>query len=337
MPPPPGSSRRCTECRLRRVKVCEFARPSNTILSSRCEISNSLFMLKCGLEQPRCNRCEKSGIQCSGASDGQLFIRRDMSNVQEISDRDMLNLAIRNRNNSTSTQCRRSLQAGCRINKPVDHPSPLSTISSVGVSTGLYRSVVDDFWILSCDPANNSARQAVEASMSYCGQVILPLAFRNRALDAAIFTAATMYIGQVRGDVNLRRLAMDAYSTALCRFRSELTKAFESKPEQRYPKDVVMAILMSLLLLEVSSPLTRNAIGTTDRSVPALFMKNINSGVVVASTWSKRGRISSPHSRCPCYCEALRTSKLPTPCCKTSLYYHSDYSRMLQMPLDLFS
>jgi hypothetical protein len=54
--------------------------------------------------------------------------------------------------------------------------------------------------------------------------------------------------------VDMRRLAISAYPNALYRFRSELTLAFESKAEQRYQKDLVMAILLSLLLLEVRPP-----------------------------------------------------------------------------------
>ena len=103
--------------------------------------------------------------------------------------------------------------------------------------------------------------------MSICAQVILPLAFRNKALDAAIFAASTMYLGRVRGDTNLRRLAISAYPNALYRFRSELTFAFESKAEQRYQKDLVMAILLSLLLLEVRPPEQDIRQDSTERSV----------------------------------------------------------------------
>lgn len=61
-----------------------------------------------------------------------------------------------------------------------------------------------------------------------------------------------MYLGRVRGDASLRRLAMASYPTALSHFRSELTLAFDSKVEERNHKDLVLSILISLLLFEVS-------------------------------------------------------------------------------------
>jgi hypothetical protein len=90
-----------------------------------------------------------------------------------------------------------------------------------------------------------------------CSKAILPLAFRNKSLDSAIFAVSAMYVGRVRGDTDLRRLAMAAYPTALCRFRSQLALAFESNAEEKFHKVIVMAILISLLLLEVSHVLER--------------------------------------------------------------------------------
>jgi hypothetical protein len=223
--------------------------------------------------------CTRTGVKCPGYRDPSTLIFRaeneKISRKVQASETNEKRVAVRTIVDFTSDQC---VWPAYEHNSPEIHIThtvedraigfSLSTISSVGISAGLYRSVVEDFWVLSCDPTKNSARQAIESFVSICGQVILPLAFRNRALDAAAFTASTMYIGQVRGDVNLQRLAMAAYPTALCRFRSELTIAFESKSGQRYQKDLVMAMLLSVLLLEVSSPLARNVIRTTDKSVP---------------------------------------------------------------------
>jgi hypothetical protein len=224
-------------------------------------------MFKCGLEQPSCDRCLKHGLKCSGPSNGQIFIRRDISNIQDKSDREMLKLAIRNCDKNTPASLGRSLQAACRFNNLIEHPSPLSAASSLCIPAGLYPSVIKDFRTISGDPAKNSLRGAVETSISICGQLILQLTFRNRALDAAIFCASTMYLGRVRGDADLRKLAMSAYPTALCLFRSELTSVFELKAGERYHKDLVMAILLCLLVLEVSSPSARNISMIKDYSI----------------------------------------------------------------------
>jgi hypothetical protein len=63
-----------------------------------------------------------------------------------------------------------------------------------------------------------------------------------------------MFLGRIRDDARLRGLAMRSYSTALSLFRSELVVAFDSEAEGRSQKDLVMAIVISLLLFEVSSP-----------------------------------------------------------------------------------
>jgi hypothetical protein len=210
--------------------------------------------LKCGLEQPSCVRCLKSGVQCSGPRTGPIFIRRDINNVQSESDREMLLRAIRNQSNTTSGELRRSVRAAYGAIPPVNDPFPLATIPSLGYSRDFYRSVVEEFWSSTCDPAKNSTRRAIQASILICVQVILPLAFQNKALDAAIFAASTMYLGRLRADAKLRALAMAAYPTALSRFCSELVLASDSKTEQRSQEDLIVATVLSLLLFEVRSP-----------------------------------------------------------------------------------
>ena len=86
--------------------------------------------------------------------------------------------------------------------------------------------------------------------MSSSAQVILPLAFRNKALDTAIFVASAMYVGKLREDPKLQELAMASYPAALARFRSGLVSFFDSKAK-RSQSDIVLAILLSLLLFEV--------------------------------------------------------------------------------------
>lgn len=174
--------------------------------------------------------------------------------MQIQSDRKLLTSAIQNQTNTSSSQLVRQVPAAYRPAPPAREPTSLSTILGPGLSRDFYRSVVDDFWILTCDPVKALAKQAIQATMSTCSQVIIPLVFRNKALDAALFTVSTMYLGRIRDDARLRGLAMRSYSTALSLFRSELVVAFDSEAEGRSQKDLVMAIVISLLLFEVSSP-----------------------------------------------------------------------------------
>jgi hypothetical protein len=170
------------------------------------------------------------------------------------SDRKLLTSAIRNQTNSTSGQLGRQVPAANRPAPSDKEPTSLSTIPAPGLTRDFYRSVVDDFWISTCDPVKRLTRRATQATMSICAQAILPLAFRNKALDAALFAVSTMYLGRLRDDAKLRRLAMGSYPTALSLCRSELVLAFDSKAEGRSQKDLVMAIVLSLLLFEVNSP-----------------------------------------------------------------------------------
>lgn len=90
--------------------------------------------------------------------------------------------------------------------------------------------------------------------MSTSAQTILPLAFMNKALGAAIFAVSTMYLGKLRGDAKLRSLAMAAYPSALSLFHSELFLVFGSKAGRTYQKISAVATALSLLFFEVSSP-----------------------------------------------------------------------------------
>jgi hypothetical protein len=88
--------------------------------------------------------------------------------------------------------------------------------------------------------------------MSISAQAILPLAFRHKTLGAAIFIAAIMYLGKLRGDVKMRRLAMAAYPGVLRQFRSELIPPSNSKAMRSSEYHSLIATALSLLLFEVS-------------------------------------------------------------------------------------
>ncbi|RFU32106.1 hypothetical protein B7463_g4227, partial [Scytalidium lignicola] len=222
----PGSSKRCKECRIRRVK--------------------------CGLEQPSCTRCLKSGIRCSGPTTGPTFIRRDASNIQTESDREILISAIRNK---SAPPTRLRLQDTSRaingtaplcLPRPTD---PLSSLCSFSIWMDLYRSVVDDYALLSRDQ-NSNREGAIQSSVSKCATEILQLAFRNRALDASLFASSVMYMSVVQGDAGLQEVALSSYSTALRYFRSEVVRDCESQAGQMKQKRLLMSINMALLFFE---------------------------------------------------------------------------------------
>jgi hypothetical protein len=207
--------------------------------------------LKSGLIHSCCAQYLKSGAQCNGPRMSRTITRRDIHNVPMKSQRKCTASAIRNQTRSTPSRPGRRERTTYRTADLAEYP-PLSTVPSLGLSLDFYCSMVKDFWALSCNPATTLERQVIGGSVSICTQTILPFAFRNKALDAAIFTASAMYLARARGNPDLRELAMAAYPSALGRFRSQLVLAFDGKAGQRSQMDLVMAIQLPLLLLEVS-------------------------------------------------------------------------------------
>lgn len=129
--------------------------------------------------------------------------------------------------------------------------NPTVSFSSFDPWVDLYRSVVEDFSRLSCDPSNSPV-VAIQSSISKCAELLLPLTFRNKALDASLFTCSVMYIAKVRGNSALQEVALSSYSNALCRFRSEITKVCETQSQQTQQKQLLLSINMTLVFFEVS-------------------------------------------------------------------------------------
>lgn len=169
------------------------------------------------------------------------------------SDREMLKLSIRNEFNDISAPSRKTAVADCGDVGPEYPPS-------LGCALEVYRSLVHDFWDLTCNPSKASTRLDMQAPMTISAQAVLPLAFRNQALDAALFAVSTMYLGRLNRDAKLRRLALAAYPNALNRFHSELVLLSGIKSEQRCQVSAV-SIATSLLFFEVSFSWIRNVTG----------------------------------------------------------------------------
>jgi hypothetical protein len=168
----------------------------------------------------------------------------------------MLNNAIHNQHVDIATQSRRATKIVCTNAGSKKFTAPLPMMASVGCSMDLYRSVVTDLWDATCTSVN-SPEQNVGSPMSTSTRAILPLAFRNKTLDTALFAVSTMYVGKLKGDIKLQGLAMAAYPQALGRFRSELALGFGPEASQTSRKILAIAIALSLLFFEVGIPTQR--------------------------------------------------------------------------------
>ncbi|KAL7942561.1 hypothetical protein V8C42DRAFT_331350 [Trichoderma barbatum] len=219
----PGTSKRCKQCSVRRIK--------------------------CDLGQPDCARCLKSGIKCSGPRAGSIFVHRDVNNIRQVSDRKLLISAIRNQHMDTSPPAVpvEGIHSNAISRKLT---TPLSIPPSLDCSMDLYRSSVADLWMLTCQPATLLTAQKVESPMSTSARAIIPLAFGSKTLDAALFAVSTMFMGKLRRDAKLQGLAIAAYPSALSRFRSELALGFGPKSGQTNRNVLAIAVALTLLLFE---------------------------------------------------------------------------------------
>lgn len=246
----PGTSKRCKQCSVRRVKVRSLPLQFNTTLMSM-SILQLINVHKCDLGQPSCTRCLRSGINCSGPIAGSVFVHRDVNNIHQVSDRKMLSYALQSRHMDTTTlptATVKKVHGSAQSNKQI---APISIPSSLGCSMDLYRSAVADLWIVTCHPATIPTDLNVESPMSSSARKIIPLAFGSKSLDSALFAVATMFMGKLRSDNKLQTLALAAYPPALSRFRSELALGFGPKASQTNRTVRAIAIALTLLFYEV--------------------------------------------------------------------------------------
>jgi hypothetical protein len=194
-----------------------------------------------------------SGIRCSGPRTGAIFIQRDINNIYDETDRKLLNSSIRHQSSGAPGHAKRPERLNL-VDTSVPKPhAPLATTPDIGCNPSVYRSLVDDFWLSTRTFADTPSRQDVHLPISFGTLIIYPEVFSNEALGNAIFAVSAMYLGTKRGDPKLLGLAMVAYPSALRRFRSELNSAFDAKAGgHANGLDSVMAIVLSLLLFEVS-------------------------------------------------------------------------------------
>ncbi|KAL7924439.1 hypothetical protein ACQKWADRAFT_269034 [Trichoderma austrokoningii] len=188
-------------------------------------------------------------MKCSGPRVGSIFIHRDANNIQGLSDRKLLNNAIHGQNKNRSIRSKRStghVYPNEGSNKIL---SRLPITASLSSSMDLYRSVIADLWTATYESASNLPEQS-GSPMSISSRAILPLAFRNKALDTALFSVSAMYAGKLRRDSKLQDLALAAYPQAMGRFRSELALVLKSDVGQTDQKVLAIAIALSLLFFE---------------------------------------------------------------------------------------
>jgi hypothetical protein len=170
-----------------------------------------------------------------------------VNNIQGVSDRKLLTNAIQ----SQPKRSTKDIHTNDESNKVILNP-PIT--ASLNCSVELYRSVIADLWTAIQASATNSQEQN-GSPMSTSSRAILPLAFKNKALDTALFSVSAMYIGKLRGDSKLQDLALAAYPQAMGRFRSELALVLRTEKSQTGQKILAIAIASSLLFFEVTMPI----------------------------------------------------------------------------------
>lgn len=203
-------------------------------------------------------------MKCSGPRVGPIFIRRDSTNIRSHSDRKMLNQAIHGQSDGVSCRYTAAAPTTNRSVLPMRFSTPVLKTPSPGNSLEFFRCVITDFWFSTCGPTG-VVTHGFHTPMSTSAHAILPLAYKNRALDTAIFVVSAMYVGRLRDDASLRNLAMAAYPKALSRFRSELATIHLSKENLTDRKISAVAIALSLLFYEVSFIKMTTCSSSTDR------------------------------------------------------------------------
>lgn len=163
----------------------------------------------------------------------------------------MLSNAIQSQNKSDSTKCKKIIKNTCINDGSNKITTTLPMRSSLSCSTDLYRSVIADLWSATYASVIDSPEQSFGSPMSTSSRAILPLAFRDNALDTALFAVSAMYVGKLRRDSKLQDLAIAAYPKAMGRFRSELSSILGSGASQISRKVLAVAIALSLLFFEV--------------------------------------------------------------------------------------
>lgn len=194
-------------------------------------------------------------MKCSGPRVGSIFIHRNANNIQGLSDRKMLNNAIQSQNKNISVQSERLPGGICTNDASNKITTCLPMTASLGCSMDLYRSVIADLWAATYASTINSSEQSTGSPMSTSTRAILPLAFKNKVLDTALFSVSAMYVGKLRRDSKLQDLALAAYPQAMSRFRSELALISKSGTSQRSQRVLAIATALSLLFFEVRMPI----------------------------------------------------------------------------------
>lgn len=166
----------------------------------------------------------------------------------------MLNNAIQSQDNNISTQSKRFSEDIYTNNRSNKITTRLPMTASLSYSMDLYRSVIADLWTATYASTTDLLEQS-GSPMSTSSRAILPLAFKNKALDTALFSVSAMYVGKLRGDSKLQGLALAAYPQAMGRFRSELALVLKSGTSQTSQKVLAIAIALSLLFFEVRLPI----------------------------------------------------------------------------------
>ncbi|KAI3337065.1 hypothetical protein HD806DRAFT_26042 [Xylariaceae sp. AK1471] len=211
----PGSSTRCLQCRQRKKK--------------------------CGLEQPSCLRCVRSGVQCSGSGQTSVFINRSASDLLQMTDKAALNAAFRARHVTPTN---------------LDIVDSLLTLSS---SRALFDAIAGEFapkprtGIFSGDRSLDRNPQYSDIAKST--RALVGLASRSsNLLDLGVFTLLVKYYGTLRKDQALIDIAGASYTKVLGLFHQRLigvSALLQSSNADHSSYQAAFCVCLAMLYFEV--------------------------------------------------------------------------------------
>ncbi|KAJ5885228.1 hypothetical protein N7495_009738 [Penicillium taxi] len=219
--------------------------------------------IKCDLNKPECLRCCKAGIKCSGPKDSRTFINRNAANLTQQSDRKALVYALQHRSRSKSAaadfESSHSLDdsPSRRTTLAITEPSDIISHEFPGRLTFL--ALIEDFKPVPLGGIFRGDRisrdDPIYSSAALCIRALLPLtSLRIDSLNFTIFSLLTTYMGNLKNDTKLAKLAQSSYTSALEKSRPHIQKVIENgQPgaQQKINLELILLLAIAFVAFEV--------------------------------------------------------------------------------------
>jgi hypothetical protein len=183
-------------------------------------------------------------------------VNRNASNLQEQSHKQALLSALRDR--------RVSLRQSSRsADTPSLHVSLSQSQNSLTVTHNklAYYSVVQEFYPKDRDGIFSGdricRRKPMYSNMAMCIRSLLPFASLDiKVLDLSIFSIVALYLGKLKSNFDLVRIAISSYTLALAEFRQHIGRVLLTTMgdfDKPGSKQSLLCINMALQLFEITS------------------------------------------------------------------------------------